>query len=470
MQNPQLIHTFPNGQLLYLCDPDPVASISLGLGPHLLIDPYLLLNEGFSRAVYQPVRSRTTPIMQGTLGNDLFRVANYSASVVAGTDGLYRMWFQGLPGGVLLNGMTTSSDGLVWSAPVWCTGLDQYAEISGVLDEGVGANPRYKTVLRDIPTTQSAESLWGSQDGIAWVKVNQLNPNPYGETASLFHLPQGYGLLHRWNIPGYSWHDSTNVAHTNTARNPFARAIGFMQSLDGVTYPNSVDTFSAGTEDDGETQMYYVSNIIKRGSTYIGLLGYIREDITVSGPGLPAGAFGTGWTALIYSGDGINWNRYVGDAYLDPAFFTPSPLATDWDHAMAWINGIVEVGSSVWLYYGGYQWGHKVNTDRQIGLVKIKQDRWVARHAGATTVLRTKLVNFNAQVLTLNSTGQIRVQISDSSGNPIPGFAYSDCQTIQGDNLNAPVVSVGKLSSLANRPVFLEFELTNADLYAFYLS
>src|SRR5215203_402138 len=79
-----------------------------------------------------------------------------------------------------------------------------------------------------------------------------------------------------------------------------------------------------------------------------------------------------------------------------------------WDHTMSWISEQVLVGDDVYLYYAGYARGHKVNMveERQIGLIKMKRDRYVAREAGAEEGrLKTRWLSFdaNADGMTLNA-------------------------------------------------------------------
>jgi hypothetical protein len=134
---------------------------------------------------------------------------------------------------------------------------------------------------------------------------------------------------------------------------------------------------------------------------------------------------------------------------------------------------MVEVDNKVYLYYGGYKYGHKVFFDRQIGLAMAIQDRYVARVSGDTPgILRTPLLTFNADRLSLNvdaAGGEVRLQIQDESGQPFPGFAYADCQPTYVDALEAPVICAGSWSALADQPVQLEFTLINARLFAFNL-
>ena len=124
------------------------------------------------------------------------------------------------------------------------------------------------------------------------------------------------------------------------------------------------------------------------------------------------------------------------------------------------------------MYYSGFKSGHLTRTDRQFGMVKIKRDRFVSRHGGLQpAIVRTKPIRLPAslQSITINITGRLRVQVTDILGVPIPGFSYAECVPINGDYLDAPLLGAMSTASLAGKSVRFEFELTNADLWAFYL-
>jgi hypothetical protein len=133
------------------------------------------------------------------------------------------------------------------------------------------------------------------------------------------------------------------------------------------------------------------------------------------------------------------------------------------------------VNDELYLYYAGYRWGHKYHhsVDRQIGLVKVKRDRFVARRAGDTPgSLTTPLVTLDADSLALNvdcRDGEVRVQITDAAGQPLEGFRFGDCSPISADSLAAPVEWQGKLADLRGKPVRVEFNLRKADLFALEL-
>ena len=62
----------------------------------------------------------------------------------------------------------------------------------------------------------------------------------------------------------------------------------------------------------------------------------------------------------------------------------------------------------------------------------------------------------------------IRVEVQNSLGYALPGFAMEQCHEIFGDDLERVVSwqGDGDLSALAGTPVRLRFELKDADLYS----
>jgi len=125
----------------------------------------------------------------------------------------------------------------------------------------------------------------------------------------------------------------------------------------------------------------------------------------------------------------------------------------------------------VYLYYGGYKWGHKHNRfeERQIGLVTMARDRYVARQAGEqAATLRTPPVVLAGSAITVNAKieGELKLRLVDGSGQPLRGF---DWVTLHGDNLDHPVAFERQLDGLAGRPVRLEFRLRQAQLFGFDL-
>ena len=221
--------------------------------------------------------------------------------------------------------------------------------------------------------------------------------------------------------------------------------------------------------DGGETQFYAMDGYLTRGELVIGMVKVLRDDLKADQPPEPRDAYGIGYTTLAWTRDGKHWTRDR------ERFFDRHPKRGEWDHAHAWIDEQVPVGDEVYLYYGGYQSGHKVNRfeERQIGLVKMKRDRYVAREAGAEGgSFRTPLVKLDAAELALNleaPAGEIEVQILDENSQPLRGFTRKDGRAVTGDSLAAPVRWKEPLSSLRGQLVRLEFFLKQARLFSFEL-
>ncbi|GDY10075.1 hypothetical protein LBMAG52_35610 [Planctomycetia bacterium] len=68
-----------------------------------------------------------------------------------------------------------------------------------------------------------------------------------------------------------------------------------------------------------------------------------------------------------------------------------------------------------------------------------------------------------------SAAGDIRVEIQDATGQPIPGFTLADCHELFGDTLARTVTwKHGQdVSRLAGQPIRLRFALRDADLFAF---
>ncbi|MCX7411323.1 MAG: hypothetical protein NTZ32_24865, partial [Planctomycetales bacterium] len=87
--------------------------------------------------------------------------------------------------------------------------------------------------------------------------------------------------------------------------------------------------------------------------------------------------------------------------------------------------------------------------------------------------LVTKPLTFSGKSLSLNfatsAAGSLRVELQDSQGKPLPGFALDDCEELFGDNIDRGVIwkSKSDLSSIAGQTVQVRFVLRDADLFSF---
>jgi hypothetical protein len=223
--------------------------------------------------------------------------------------------------------------------------------------------------------------------------------------------------------------------------------------------------------DEGQTQFYAMDGYLTRGRLRLGMVKVLRDDLVATGT--EPGSFGRAHTSLAWSWDGRTWIRDR------EKFFEPDDEPSAWDHAHAWIDEQVPVADQVYLYYGGYKQGHKVNrfSERQIGLVRMPTDRYVARRAEAKTggtlvTVALRLPEGPALTLRVNANaagGRLRAQVRDATGAAVlPGFALAECVPVVGDGLRLPVRwRQADLSPLAGQVIRFEIALAGADLFAF---
>jgi hypothetical protein len=253
---------------------------------------------------------------------------------------------------------------------------------------------------------------------------------------------------------------------TPNAQEGYRRCVGQSVSQDCLHWAPPRRIIKPDQNDEGITEFYSIGGVVARGDLLLGLLKVLRDDLPCE-PGGPAN--GIGYTVLAWTRDGENWQRD-----REP-FFDRNDQPGAWDRAMAWMDCQVLVGEDIYLYYGGYARGHKVERfiERQIGLARLKRDRYVAREASATlATLRTPLVILGAASMTVNAivSGEMKVRILDFTGKPVPGFDWADGAPLRGDSLAHPVRWRRDPASLRSQPVRLEFALREAHLYAFELT
>ncbi len=443
---------------------DATQPLALERGPQLFIDDLLVAeSDNLIREVCPPARNVAIPNPVVT-GKEDGNFQPYMTVLRDTTTGRFRIWYghrrENADAGSQHVGYMESADGIHWERPARV--LDDPAPMNfgvSIVDEGAAfANPAQRHKLgwwRD-----GGLQVACSPDGLAWTS-----------------LVPGVVLYQNHDITGL-YHDpirNRNIATISVYRTGDAwagdrRVTMHAYSDDFIHWsPPHYVVLPDDARDGGKTQFYAMDGYLARGGLLIGMVKVLRDDLKADNPPNPPDAYGVGYTALAWSRDGESWTR-------DQAhFFDPDPRRDAWDHAHAWIDEQVPVGDDVYLYYGGYAHGHKVNRfeERQIGLVTIKRDRYVARTAGAVPGrLRTPPLLLDAERLTVNadaSSGGIRVRVLDGTGTAVQGFDYSDSSALATDGVALPVAWKGSLASLKGQPVRLEFEIRNARLCAFGL-
>lgn len=171
---------------------------------------------------------------------------------------------------------------------------------------------------------------------------------------------------------------------------------------------------------------------------------------------------------LMSSRDGRTFHRWLDPLIPEDA---PSDRRGNRSNYMAW--GLVELPNhpnelSVYAteaYYTG--------PDSRLRRFVYRVDGFVSLHGGPDGGrLVTKVLSFRGNRLQLNyrtsETGQVRVELQNEDGAPVPGFSLADCQPLTGDAVDRNVTwrSGSDVSSLIGKPVRVCFDVRDADVFA----
>ena len=483
----------------WFCGKGKALPIPLKRGTHLLIDDYLIeVNRNVRRKVNQPKRFLSGPVVKGLEearnpdGSNKKR-SNFNFDVTVwydSEDKSFKMTHSGwYPENPYTPVLRESTDSIHWSSVKAVLDRPSFDDKENTRYPGRRFKSLVQTFKEGTMSIRLGE-VWFSPDGKSnWMPYPGnpvFTPKDFpgctfdGAIPYFNPILAMYGAFMHVHNGSYTYTDVDGLHH----KNAHVRQVWYATSQDFKNWSRPKPFFSPDSGDKGITQFYGMTPFQKRGDYFIAMLRVLRDDIKAEGvPDVvhtdldgngtleKCDVYGMGYTVLAWTRDGINWHR---DRYTDK-FLEPDPDPNAWDHAHAWAGSCVPVGDEVYIYYGGYKYGHKIYTDRQIGIAKIKRDRYVAREAGDVPgIIRTPLVTLDFEEMTLNvdaKAGEAKVQVLDENGNPVSGFTLDDCQPIRTDSLDAPVKFTGhSLRELGGIPVHLEFSLTNARLFAFTLS
>lgn len=375
--------------------------------------------------------------------------------------------------------MATSKDGLKWEKPFL-----HNAKINGSDDNNIVVPWSCCDLLQVTydPHDRDPNRRWKlsvyeynlevfAYESAMHEKKEWRGPRPSHFGACLYWSRDG---LHNWTagprdaIPGASdvtiagWDPKRGkyVAYVKTGyQGKRARAIA--ESEDFVTWPKPRLILHADEQDPPDLQLYSME-----GWPYESLwLGYLRTFHAETTYQVD--------TQLVYSRDGLKWNRTP-----HRPVFLPNGAEGAWDcgyHTMS-NNPPLRMGDELWIYYGSTN-NHKRKYPYVggIGLAKLRVDGFASMDAGQEEgVLTTKPVVLAGKALCVNADageGSLTVEVQDVSGKPRQGYEGTSCRPLQRDSTRH-VVTWKKHRSLAplkGQPVTLVFRMKRARLYSFWV-
>lgn len=171
------------------------------------------------------------------------------------------------------------------------------------------------------------------------------------------------------------------------------------------------------------------------------------------------------------SRDGTHFKRW------DEAFFRPGMHEKgNWAYGdNCPVNGMIETnaaepnnGKEISMFtFENYWRGSRIR--RHALRIDGFASRWAPYAAGRWI---TNPITFTGSRLSLNmstsAAGSLRVELQDTSGNPIPGYTMAECHEIVGDNLDYVVhwQSTCSVEALKGQPVQLCVQISDANLYS----
>ena len=467
-----------------MADDPPTEPIALRAGRHLFIDDYLVAEStGLKATLHHPTKM-DRPIVSGLSSPD--RCGQPYATVVCDEpSGRFRLWYNSrADDGTIEVSHMEATDGVNWIRPHQVlTELRGYG--ASIVDDGAreaDSARRYKFIfyenlerVRYNLAEKSGLCVAFSPDGLNWTRHGD---NPVMRDLWRFspeNDPKGIGdprfkqspadiidavydpIRQRYVVCCKSWtQPATEFGPVSRSYDSGRRLVSQTTSTDFVNWTPLKRIFVPDEQDEGELEFYGCRPIV-RGNQLVGFVRILRDDV----------AAGVGYTVLATCNDGESWTRQR-TPWLDRNAENPQAF----DHAATWVSDCVTAGDREYIYFGAYSGGHKVHSDRTLGLATLRRDGFVSRDAGPSGGrLLTRTLTLGAGQITVNANvrGELQVRVLDEHNQPLPGFDWPDMQPLKGDAVAHPLRWRGSSASLQDRLLRLEFRLHDADLYAFEL-
>jgi len=179
-----------------------------------------------------------------------------------------------------------------------------------------------------------------------------------------------------------------------------------------------------------------------------------------------------------FSRDGFHWHR------PDRCVFLPKsnkPGDWNWGNSQTAAKSPLVVGDRLYFYVAGragltFPGNTYQDAGGSTGLAFLRRDGFASMDAGRNAgILITRPVRFSGKYLFVNvnnPAGRLRVAISEESGKSIAPFSFDNCTPLTTDSTRHAVQwkGVDDLSQLVGKSVKFSFELSDGELYAFWVS
>jgi len=458
----------------YLLDPPKV--IHVNVGRQLFVDDFLIEQTDLKRTFHQPQWHPDTPVFKAETPWEFHR--NYKVPFAAPfsdgvwhdpKDGLFKMWY--LAGSGVAFGYATSTDGVHWERPVLNAKL-----VGGenIIDIGTLSRDS-STIWLDQETADPATRfklfyfraglhMRTSADGIRW-SADLGSPGPSSDRSTMFYNPFRkvwvYGIRSSRKGVGRCRYYAENREFG--VPNQWKR----IDELSRWACAGSLDRVKPVTYVDDLPDLYNL-DATPYESLMLGLFT-IHAKVT-EGPRPKIN-----YVTLGYSRDGFHWSRPDRRPFLD---VSDDPKAWNYGNVQSAGGGCLVVGDQLYFYCSGRNSGRDPDdgSGGSTGLAILRRDGFASLDAGsAEGIVTTRPLTFTGKQLFVNvaaAKGELRAELLDAGGNPLPPFTRDNCEAMTLDSTRAEVrwKGVSDLSAHAGKPVRLRFHLRGGSLYSFWIS
>ncbi len=462
-------------------------AIAIGGGPQLFVDDHLIAAKTDVKRTIHACRKLPHPVVEPEHPWEGMRVYVYGTVYRDPSTGQFRMWYMSNPttgkrdprltwarGALVL--YATSQDGVRWKKPK----LGLYAfngsktnnivygmDSPSLIVEPNHPDPKRRYVMLGYTRKHGVKSGGGialSEDGMHW------QGRPFGplfrshDTMTLAKDPKTgeYFAFHKSN-PKIRGYHRRSVALTTSKDLKHWTERKLVMAADGKD-----DTWA--TEPEQRTEIYNMS-AFPYGDRWLGLITVFRKKrrLKESEP-YQSRDDGPIHVQLVYSADGRDWHRLEQREPVIPN----APHGYDAGCILGVTNTPVFVEDEVWFYYTAITTTHggALPTKRiTVARAAWRRDGFVSTDAGRREgVIETKPIAPKGDRLFVNvdaADGKLVVEVLDAKGNPLPGYAGSDCSPVRGDSISQVVRWRQSDRLPKQRPVRLRFRLRDASLYSF---
>jgi hypothetical protein len=458
--------------------PPAVGPLPIGTEAQLFIDDYVVQSTAnLVRRINPLAKHEANPVIRP----DQPWEEGYATPISAFFDAdenLYRMWYR--PGRNKFNlGYITSRDGVAWDKPalgqVDFQGSKANSHLAvktgpawnGVIKDDRDPDPkrRYKLLSYNRATDSNGLYLHVSPDGLNW--------KPHSDKPLLEGLADCHTLM------GWDPKIERYVA--------YVRPDKAIRVIARTTSPNLVEwtpwqVVLAPDEDDPPGTQFYGMSVFPDRGVYFGLLWVYHPNTLLVD------------VQLAFSRDGIHWQRAarrhpllmlgLPDRFDSGCIIPLQPILSgdelkifyftyDRPHPVVYPNEAVPTlttplprDQQKWLE-GRRGWG---------GLAIAKRDRFVSLDAESKPgEVITKPFRFEGAGLAVNAKadrGEVKVEILDEAGKPIPGFRAAEAVGVRADGIALPMSWRGKAdpATLRGKTVQLRIIAQSARLYSFQVT